>query len=344
LTTILPRLVLAFLVFSIWTPAAFAWSWPVQGPVLQPFSYDSSHPYAAGQHRGIDIGASAAGETVVAPAAGVISFAGTVPTSGESVTIQTPDGHSVTLTHLGSISVAKGTTVAEQDAVGTIGPSGTAEVNGPYVHLGIRVTSDPNGYVDPLGFLPPVTTSGGTDGSTSSQPSSGAGSSSVAPPTPSQPASSDTGGGHVSASHPSGRALGQKHERTQERGSDERPEQSSSRPAAPRPAETHRSHPAARTSSSRRPVVETAAPVEPYGLDAGHEPRWITPVAQLSPLLRRTPTVLLPLVLNGAAAMVALAAALMAACGRRRRRLTVAAQLLHLPRRSAGRRPVSRAA
>ena len=50
--------------------AAQAWSWPVHGPVLQPFAYDEAHPYAAGQHRGIDIGADAAGEQVVAPAAG----------------------------------------------------------------------------------------------------------------------------------------------------------------------------------------------------------------------------------------------------------------------------------
>ena len=89
---------------------------------------------------------------MVAPAAGMVSFAGTVPTSGESVTIQTADGYSVTLTHLGSIAVAKGAPVAERSAVGTIGPSGTAEVDGPYVHLGIRITSDANGYLDPLGF------------------------------------------------------------------------------------------------------------------------------------------------------------------------------------------------
>ena len=88
----------------------------MQGPVLQPFSYDEAHPYAAGQHRGVDIGADAAGEPVVAPAAGTVSFAGTVPTNGKSVTIETADGYSVTLTHLGSIAVAKGATVAEQDA------------------------------------------------------------------------------------------------------------------------------------------------------------------------------------------------------------------------------------
>ena len=127
----------------------------MQGPVLQPFAYDEAHPYASGQHRGVDIGADSAGETVVAPAAGTVSFAGTVPTNGKSVTIETADGYSVTLTHLGSIGVVKGAAVAEQDAVGTVGPSGTPEVDGPYVHLGIRVTADPNGYVDPLGLLPP---------------------------------------------------------------------------------------------------------------------------------------------------------------------------------------------
>ena len=153
LTTI-RRLALVLFVFGVWTPAAYAWSWPVQGPVVQPFSYDEAHPYASGQHRGVDIGADAVGEGVVAPAAGTVSFAGTVPTNGKTVTIETADGYSVTLTHLGSIAVPKGATVAEQDAVGTIGPSGTPEVDGPYVHLGIRVTADPNGYVDPLGSAP----------------------------------------------------------------------------------------------------------------------------------------------------------------------------------------------
>ena len=125
------------LVLLVWAPAAYAWSWPVQGPVLQPFSYDDSYPYAAGQHRGIDIGADALGEQVVAPAAGTVSFAGSVPTNGECVSIQTPDGYTVTLTHLGTPLVAKGASVAEGQVVGTIGPSGTPELDSPtklYTH------------------------------------------------------------------------------------------------------------------------------------------------------------------------------------------------------------------
>ena len=40
-------------------PRQGRWTWPVQGPVLQTFSFDQAHPYAAGQHRGIAIGAGA---------------------------------------------------------------------------------------------------------------------------------------------------------------------------------------------------------------------------------------------------------------------------------------------
>ena len=134
-------------------PVAGAWTWPADGPVLQPFVFDPAHPYAAGQHRGIDVGANA-GAPVLAPAGGTVSFAGSVPTSGKSVTIQIPDGYSVTLTHLGAIGVTRSAVVAEGAAVGTIGPSGTPELAEPYVHLGVRITAQEQGYLDPLAFLP----------------------------------------------------------------------------------------------------------------------------------------------------------------------------------------------
>ncbi len=148
------KLTTTVVVFLVWVPVASAWSWPVQGSVLKAFSYDETHPYGSGQHRGIDIGASATGDPVVAPESGTVSFAGFVPTSGESLTIVTTDGYSVTLTHLGSIAVAEGSVVGEGDAVATVGPSGTPEQSVPYVHLGIRLTDDSLGYLDPLGFLP----------------------------------------------------------------------------------------------------------------------------------------------------------------------------------------------
>src|SRR5207237_1866740 len=85
---------------------------------------------------------------------GVVTYAGTVAANGKALTSETPDGWSVTLTHLGSITVKKGATVAEGDGVGTIGPTGEPEVSEPYVHLGVRTTAGAQSYVDPLGLLP----------------------------------------------------------------------------------------------------------------------------------------------------------------------------------------------
>src|SRR5215471_5394268 len=74
---------------------AAAWTWPAPGPVLRPFSFGDD-PYAAGQHRGIDVAAEA-GADVVAPTAGTVTFAGTVPNGGETLAIRTEDGtYSVT--------------------------------------------------------------------------------------------------------------------------------------------------------------------------------------------------------------------------------------------------------
>ena len=132
---------------------AHAWTWPAPGDVLAPFVFGGD-PYAGGQHRGIDVEGEQGG-VVLAPASGVVAFAGSVGANGKVVTIETDDGYSVTLVHLGAFSVGKGDAVGEGSPVGTIGPSGTPEHEVPYVHLGVRVTSDSQGYVDPLTLLPP---------------------------------------------------------------------------------------------------------------------------------------------------------------------------------------------
>src|SRR3954447_13506319 len=124
-------------------PSAGSWSWPVQGQVVQPFVFDEAHPYAGGQRRGIDI-AAAAGSPVLAPVGGTVTFAGSVPSSGATISILS-GSYSVTLTQLASLGVAKGQTVAEGATVATAAAA---------VHLGVRVASDPQGYVDPMLFLP----------------------------------------------------------------------------------------------------------------------------------------------------------------------------------------------
>ena len=91
---------------------------------------------------------------LIASAIAVFCIAGWLPGNGRTVTIKTADGYAVTLLHLGSIAVAADDGVAEGEAVGTIGPSGDAEVEVPYVHLGVRRADDPKGYLDPLTLLP----------------------------------------------------------------------------------------------------------------------------------------------------------------------------------------------
>ncbi len=143
--------VLMTLACLVASPNASAWTWPLGGDVLRPYVLGSD-PYAGGQHRGVDI-SGRAGEPVRAPVSGVVSYAGVVPASGRTVTIQ-HEGYAVSLTHLGEISVVKGTAVGEGDVVGTAGSSGEPEWPTSYVHLGIRVSDAADGYVDPLTLLP----------------------------------------------------------------------------------------------------------------------------------------------------------------------------------------------
>lgn len=331
LTTI-RRLAILLGVFLVWTPAAYAWSWPVEGPVVQQFSYDEAHPYAAGQHRGVDIGADAAGESVIAPAAGTVSFAGTVAANGKSLTIETADGYSVTLTHLGSIVVARGAAVAEQDVVGTVGPSGTPEVGGPYVHLGIRLTADPNGYVDPLGLLPPAAgdASPGT-GTTASPPAS----SGAAPPVPaSKPARSAPRSRRVTGSEPVRSRV-----RVDRQGRAQKPRTRTRTTRA-------RQRPPARERVSEQPSFSQSLVLEPeiskpIDLGAGHDAR---PTASVVPQRPEPSSPLPALLCNLAAALFGVGAAL----GARRQRSTtpakVSAEVLHLSPPDAGPRQVSRAA
>src|SRR3954464_10964265 len=81
-------LLAATLAALLLAPIAQGWSWPADGQVLRPFVFDTALPFAGGQHRGIDIG-STLGAAVGAPAAGTVTFAGPVPSSGRSVTVTT---------------------------------------------------------------------------------------------------------------------------------------------------------------------------------------------------------------------------------------------------------------
>ena len=149
------RLAAIAVLLALATPAAAgAWTWPVAGPVLQGFAFDEENPLVPGQHRGIDIQGTV-GAPVLAPAAGTVTFAGRVAANGLTITIQTAD-YAVTLLHLGSFLVGAGAVVAEGQPVAIVGTSGVPAHSVPYVQLGVRLSSDPQGYLDPMNFLPPV--------------------------------------------------------------------------------------------------------------------------------------------------------------------------------------------
>jgi murein DD-endopeptidase MepM/ murein hydrolase activator NlpD len=122
---------------------AESWDWPLDGErrVLRPF-VAPPHPYGAG-HRGVDLAAS--GDTVRAPADGVVTFAGVV-VDRPVLTITHADGLRSSFEPVTSDLVA-GDRVRRGDAVGTVLAGHCARV---CLHLGARIGDE---YVSPLALL-----------------------------------------------------------------------------------------------------------------------------------------------------------------------------------------------
>jgi hypothetical protein len=135
-------------------PAATGWHWPVAGQVITPYR-NGEDPYAAGQHRGIDI-AAAVGTPVVAAASGQVRFSGVAGSSGLTVSIRTVDGAlDTSYLHLQDASVREGDSVAAGQRVGSVGTSGRRSAAAPHLHFGVREAGSRHAYRDPLAFLPP---------------------------------------------------------------------------------------------------------------------------------------------------------------------------------------------
>ncbi len=123
------------------------WPWPVVGPVLAPFAPPDS-PYGPG-HRGIDIG-TPVGTPVLAPAPGVVRFAGQV---GGHLYASVDHGGGLVSTY----SWVSSLLVREGEAVATGTPlamSGAGHPGSPLPHLHFGVKLD-GVYVDPLDYLSP---------------------------------------------------------------------------------------------------------------------------------------------------------------------------------------------
>lgn len=123
--------------------------------VLAPFD-PPLHDWLPG-HRGVDL-AAVAGEPVLSPAAGVVTFAG--PVAGRDLVVVTHDDGLRTSLEPVTGSAPRGTRVAAGDVVGTVqGSDGEVVAShcaGACVHWGVRRGER---YVDPLALLgerPPI--------------------------------------------------------------------------------------------------------------------------------------------------------------------------------------------
>ena len=128
--------------------ASGTWTWPIAGPVVRAFDPPGS-PYGSG-HRGIDI-AAPVGTLVLAPAPGVVTFAGSV--GGRLfVTIDHGGGLLSTCSFLSDLLVREGDVVVQGQQIALSGSGHAGDVS-PSLHLGVRLAGQ---YVDPLDYLVPM--------------------------------------------------------------------------------------------------------------------------------------------------------------------------------------------
>lgn len=119
-------------------------SWPVSGPLLEPYG-----PRGSGWHSGIDVDAPD-GAPVRAAAPGIILRSGWESGYGNRVVVAHGRGLETTYAHLAEISVGTGAFVSESSQVGTVGCTGTCY--GAHLHFEVRVNGVSS---DPLLWLPP---------------------------------------------------------------------------------------------------------------------------------------------------------------------------------------------
>ena len=137
-------------------PAAAAedWVWPVSGELITPYR-NGADPYAAGQHRGIDV-AAPVGTPVAAATAGTVRFAGVAGSSGLTVSVRTADGRfDTSYLHLSRADVAEGHRVQRGERLGAVGTSGERSAAAPHLHFGVREAGSRHSYRNPLDLLPP---------------------------------------------------------------------------------------------------------------------------------------------------------------------------------------------
>jgi len=122
--------------------------WPTDGWVTSAFGRRIS-PFTgqADMHTGIDISGKV-GTPVIAPARGVVEFAGDDGGYGKTVVINHGQGITTRYAHLNDISVQEGDTLTRGELIGELGNTGRS--TGPHLHYEVRL----NGVsVDPMRYI-----------------------------------------------------------------------------------------------------------------------------------------------------------------------------------------------
>jgi murein DD-endopeptidase MepM/ murein hydrolase activator NlpD len=125
-----------------------AWSWPLspRPAVLRAFN-PPARPWLSG-HRGVDLGTAFDGAPLVSPAAGTVSFVGTV-VDRPVITIDHGNGLRSSFEPVAS-SLRAGSAVAEGDVLGKVQTGHCGPAPPPCLHWGVRRGED---YVNPLAFV-----------------------------------------------------------------------------------------------------------------------------------------------------------------------------------------------
>ena len=126
--------------------APLRWAPPLGAPlrIAQPYRPPPT-PYAAG-HRGIDLPA-VSGNTVSAPAHGVVSFVGKV-VDREVISVRVDARTVVSLEPVNAEGVAEGDAVSRSEPLGEVSTGG--HCGAECLHLGVRVDGE---YVNPMRFF-----------------------------------------------------------------------------------------------------------------------------------------------------------------------------------------------
>lgn len=124
------------------------YTFPLAEPAEVVRAFDAPEERWLSGHRGVDLRA-APGDPVLAPAPGVVTFAG--PVAGRGVlTLRHPDGRRSSVEPVVP-GVAAGDTVEQGAVVGQVGGGETHCAPATCVHWGVRTPED--AYVDPLTLL-----------------------------------------------------------------------------------------------------------------------------------------------------------------------------------------------